>query len=175
MGSPNFVQVSAFGGTGGRTQTLVPGTTTQLYQFGPTGLPGVTEGGDKIYAERVRVRVAGQLLRTAASSLATPTWQQMAQAFGKVRAYSPDLHEAVPLGRNSAPLLVNHDQWFINGGKPITRQRATQFGSLTTDVVNVEFEFEIPFERAYGIRPTDFCPWLPLLDQGAIEFELRPS
>jgi len=25
------------------------------------------------------------------------------------------------------------------------------------------------------VRPTDFCPWLPLLDQGTIEFELRPS
>ncbi len=173
--SANFIQVSSFGGSGGRTQTLVPGTTTQLYQFAPTGLPGVTEGGDKIYAERARVRVTGQLTRLAASLIVQPNWEVMAQCFGKVRVFSPDLQEVVPLGHNSVPLLANHDQWTVNGGKPITRQRCTQFGSLTTDVRSVEYEFEIPFAREYGVRPTDFCPWLPLLDQGAIEFELRPS
>jgi len=175
MGSGNFVQVSAFGGTGGRTQTLVPGSATQLFQFMPTGLPGVTDGGDKIYAERVRARVTGQLTRTAGSSLPTPNTQQMAQAFGKVHVFSQDLQELVPIDHNSVPLLMNHDQWFVNGGRPITRQRATQFGSVTTDVRNIEYEFEIPFARDYGERPTDFCPWLPLLDQGSIEFELRPS
>jgi hypothetical protein len=174
--SANFIQVSAFGGTGGRTQTLVPGAATQLFQFAPTGLPGVTSGGDRIYAERIRVRVTGFITKTAGSGSTqpTPNWQQMASAFGKVHVYSPDLQEIVPLGHNTVPLIANHDQFTVNGGHPITRKRGTLFG--TTGVQQaIEYEFEIPFARDYGVRPTDFCPWLPLLDQGVIEFELRPS
>jgi hypothetical protein len=174
--SANFVQVSTFGGGGGRTQTLVPGVGTQLFQFAPTGLPGVTDGGDRIYAERIRVRVTGNITRNAGGAATTPApnWEQLAQAFGKVHVFSPDLQEIVPLGHNTVPLLANHDQFTTNGQRPITRKRSTEFG--TTGIsLPIEYEFEIPFARDYGVRPTDFCPWLPLLDQGVIEFELRPS
>jgi hypothetical protein len=172
--SSNFIQVSAYGGTGGRTQTLVPTASTQLFQFSPAGLPGVTDGGDKIYAERIRVRVTGFLTKIAGATSPTPNWQQLAQAFGKVHVFSPDLQEVVPLGHNTVPLLANHDQFTLNGQKPITRKRGTVFGT-TGASVPIEYEFEIPFARDYGVRSTDFCPWLPLLDQGVIEFELRPS
>jgi len=147
MGSGNFIQCSAFGGTGGRLQTLVPGAGTQLFQFTPTGLPGVTDGGDKIYAERIRVRVTGQLNRVADTARAIPNWEKLAQAFGKVHVYSQDLQEVVPIDHNSVPLLMNHDQWFANGGKPITRQRSTPTSGLIVTNVPIEFEFEIPFAR----------------------------
>lgn len=169
--SANFVQVSS---QAGRTQALAVGSTFQSFQFLPTGLKGQLPGGDYIYASRIRVRVTGTLHKTGAP-IAPPNWQQLAQAFGQVRVYSPFLGEIVNKSHNSVPLLANHDQFFYNGFRPAVRKRPL-IANIGTDADQaVEYEFEIPFERDDGVRSTDFCPWLPLLEGGIIEFDLAPS
>lgn len=168
--SANFVQVSSIQG---RTQTLVPSAATQTYQFRPQSLRGTLPGGDFIYASRIRVRVAGQLTRITGTGF-VPNWQKMAQAFGQVRVYSQFLGDLVNKSLTSVPILANHDAMFDNGFGPPLRQR-DQPSVTSASTQAIEYEFAIPLERKYMIRPTDPCPWLPFLEGGEIDIDLRPS
>jgi hypothetical protein len=98
----------------------------------------------------------------------------MASAFGNVRVYSQFLGEVVPKTLNSVPLLANHDMFFVNGFRPITRKRG-QIQGATTATAAVEYVFEIPMEREYLTRPADSCPWLPFFEGGTIEVDLGPT
>jgi len=169
--SANFVQVS---GPGGRVQSLTASASTQTWIFNPASLKGTTPGGDFIYASRARVRVTGNLTVGNATLTRSPTWEALARVIGQVRVFSPFLGEMVNKSLNSGPLLANHDSFFVNGFKPITRTRP-RFTAASTGVVAVEYEFEIPFERDYLTRSTDTCPWLPFLEGGIIEIDLAPS
>lgn len=168
--SANFTQVS---GPGGRTQTLVPGAATQTFLWNPSSLKGQLDGGDFIYAKRIKFRTTGLMTNTA-GTVGSLNWQQMAQAFGQVRVYSQFLGELVPKNLNSVPLIVNHDAYFTNGFQPYTRKRPQSL--VTTGVVvPIEFVFSIDFERDYMIRPADTMPWLPFLEGGQIEVDLAPA
>jgi len=171
MGSPNFVQVA---GPGGRVQALTAGPNTQTWIFNPSSLKGTTPGGDFIYASRARVRVTGSLLIGNTNLARSPSWEALARVIGQVRVFSPFLGEIVNKSLNSGPLLANHDSFFVNGFRPITRTRP-RFTAVSTTTVPIEYEFEIPFERDYLTRSTDTCPWLPFLEGGIIEIDLAPS
>jgi hypothetical protein len=170
--SANFVQVS---GPGGRVQFLTAGTATQTFLFNPSSLRGMLPGGDYLYAERARCRLTFALRRTASGAINTPNWEQLAQAFGAVRVWSPFLGEVVNKSLTNVALLANHDAMFANGMKTTIRERPQLTGSATADLRTLEYEFEIPFARDYLTRPEDSCPWLPLFEGGQIEVDLRPA
>jgi hypothetical protein len=171
QGSANFVQVS---GPGGRVQSFTAGGATQTWIFNPASLKGTTPGGDFMYASRMRARVTGSLLIGAGGITSSPTWEALARTLGQVRVFSPFLGEMVNKSLNSVPLLMNHDMFFCNGFKPITRQRP-RFNASSGLTIPIEYEFEIPFERDYLTRSTDSCPWLPFLEGGIVEIDLAPN
>ena len=170
-GSANFVQVS---GPGGRTQTLNAAAGPVTFIWNPQSLKGQLAGGDFLYASRIKVRTILHLTNALTTNNPEPNWQILAQALGNVRVFSQFLGELVPKNLNSVPLLANHDQYFVNGFKPITRKRplSTQPGG---NQIQLEYIFEIPFERDYLERSTDSCPWLPFLEGGIIEVDLAPA
>jgi hypothetical protein len=172
MSSANFTQIS---GPGGRVQTLVPGAGPQTFIWNPASLKGQLDGGDFIYAKRFKVRTTGFVTPADGTTRPTPpNWEIIASSLGNVRAYSQFLGEVVPKTLNSVPLLSNHDQYFVNGFRPITRKRG-QASVGTTVASPVEFVFEIPMEREYLTRPSDSCPWLPFFEGGIIEVDLGPT
>src|SRR5882672_625666 len=171
--SANFTQLS---GPGGRVQTLVPGAAAQTFIWNPQSLKGQLDGGDFIYAKRIKVRTTGTVTTvTNASTNSPPNWEILASALGNVRVYSQFLGEMVPKSLNSVALLSNHDMYFVNGFRPITRMRGQSTVAATTAAAQCEFVFEIPFEREYLERSTDSCPWLPFLEGGIIEVDLAAS
>src|SRR5262245_36845076 len=171
--SANFTQIS---GPGGRVQTFTPTTAIQTYIWNPASLKGQLDGGDFIYAKRVKFRTTGVVTTiTNAATVVPPNWQILAQAFGQVRAYSQFLGEVVPKTLNTVPLLSNHDQFFVNGFRPITRKRGQSSTSATGAAQNLEFVFEMPFEREYLERGMDSMPWLPFFEGGIFEVDLQPS
>ena len=167
--SANFTQVS---GPGGRTQSFTPGASINTFIWNPASLKGQLDGGDFIYAKRVKVRTTGTLTNTGTAI--TPNWEQMARQFGQVRVYSQFLGELVPRTLNTVPILANHDMFFVNGFRPITRKRG-QSNVTTGNTAAVEYVFEIPFERDYLMRSIDSVPWLPFLEGGIIEVDLQPT
>lgn len=170
-GSANFTQVS---GPQGRTQTLNAGAAPVTFIWNPQSLKGQLAGGDFIYASRAKFRTILTLTNGGESSLITPNWQQLAQALGNFRVFSPFLGEMAPKSLNSVALLSNHDQYFVNGFRPITRKRGGEsVGS--GGVVHLEFIFEYALERDYLVRSSDSMPWLPFLEGGIIECDLAPS
>lgn len=168
--SANFTQVS---GPGGRVQTLAAGAATQTFLWNPSSLKGQLDGGDFIYAKRIKLRTLIPIVNTAGSGPATLNWQIAQQLLGQVRVYSQFLGEMVPKSMNSAALLGNHDAYFVNGFKPETRKRP-QSALTTGQSTTLELITEIPFEREYLQRSTDSCPWLPFLEGGQIECDLSP-
>ncbi len=169
-GSPNFVQVS---GPQGRTQTLAAAAGPQTFIWNPQSLKGQDAGGDFIYARRIKFRSVIQVTNSTTGTEQPPTVEQLAQALGNVRVYSQFLGEMVPKSLNSVPIVANHDQYFVNGFRPITRRRPT--ATLSGGTVNYyEFIFEIPFERDYLLRSMDTCPWLPFLEGAIFEVDVSP-
>jgi hypothetical protein len=170
-GSPNFVQVS---GPGGRVQTMNATAGPNTFIWNPQSLKGQDAGGDFMYARRIKFRSVIALLNITGGSLVPPTAEQIAQALGNVRVFSQFLGEMVPKNLNSVPLLLNHDQYFVNGFRPITRRRPVS-GTLGTESTNYfEVIFEIPFERDYLLRSMDSCPWLPFLEGAILEVDIAP-
>jgi hypothetical protein len=169
--SANFTQVS---GPGGRTQTLVPGAATQTFLWNPSSLKGQLDGGDWVYAKRVKLRTTGFLTNTTGAGPSTLNNEQIQQSLGQVRVFSQFLGEMVNKSLNSSALLANHDAYFVNGFKPITRKRP-QSAVTTGIVVPIEIITEVPFERDYLMRSTDSCPWMPFLEGGQIECDLAPN
>jgi hypothetical protein len=169
--SANFTQVS---GPGGRVQTLVPGVSPLTFLWNPSSLKGQLDGGDFVYAKRIKLRTAGFITNTAGTGPSMLNHQQIQQALGQVRVFSQFLGEMVPKAINSVSLLTNHDQYFVNGFKPITRKRPVS--AVTTGVVvPIEIITEIPFERDYLERSFDSCPWMPFLEGGQIECDLSST
>jgi hypothetical protein len=169
--SANFTQIS---GPGGRVQTLVPGASTQTFLWNPSSLKGQLDGGDFVYAKRIKLRTMGFLTNTNGTGPASLNHQQMQQALGQVRVFSQFLGELVSKASTSVSLLTNHDAYFVNGFKPYTRKRPSS--AVTTGVVvPIEIITEIPFEREYLERSTDSCPWMPFLEGGQIECDLAPN
>lgn len=172
-GSANFVQVS---GPQGRSQTFNAGASVNTFIWNPTGLKGQLAGGDFLYARRIKIRSVLTLNNASGSSQFAPNWEVIAQAFGNVRVFSPFLGELLPKSLNSVPLLSNHDQYYVNGFRPITRKRQLPTAATpNTNSIQCEFVFEIPFERDYLDRSIDSCPWMPFLEGGTIEVDLAPS
>jgi hypothetical protein len=173
-GSANFVQVS---GPQGRTQTLNAGASVNTFLWNPQSLKGQLAGGDFLYVKRIKIRSVLLLENTVGGegSNIPPSWEVVAQAFGQVRCFSPFLGELVPKNLNSVPLLSNHDQYFANGFRPITRRRPTAATVTGAGPIAYEFIFEIPFERDYLERSIDSCPWMPFLEGGTIEVDLNAS
>jgi len=169
--SANFTQVS---GPGGRSQTLVPAAATQTYLWNPSSLKGQLDGGDYIYAKRVKLRTTGFITNTTGTGPSSLNIEQIQQALGKVRVFSQFLGEMVNKSSTTVALLTNHDMYFVNGFRPYTRKRPTS-AVTTAVVVPVEIITEIPFEREYLERSTDSCPWLPFLEGGQIEVDLSPN
>jgi hypothetical protein len=171
MSSANFTQVS---GPGGRVQTLVPGGSQQTFLWNPSSLKGQLDGGDFIYARRIKLRTTGFLTNTVGTGPSMLNWQQIQQTLGNVRVFSQFLGEMVPKSLNTVSLLTNHDAYFVNGFKPITRKRPVS--AATTGVI-IPFEIitEIPFERDYLERSLDSCPWMPFLEGGQIECDLSST
>lgn len=169
--SANFTQVS---GPGGRVQTLAAGAATQTFLWNPSSLKGQLDGGDFIYAKRLKFRTTGTITNTNGTGPGSLNWQQIQQLLGQVRVFSQFLGELVPKNMNSVPILSNHDAYFVNGFKPQTRKRP-QSSRTTGQTVNVELITEVPFEREYLQRSTDSCPWLPFLEGGQIECDLAPN
>jgi len=169
--SANFVQVS---GPGGRSQTLVPGAAPQTYLWNPSSLKGQLDGGDYLYASRIKLRTTGFLTNTNGTGPSTLNSQQIQQALGNVRVFSQFLGEMVNKTMTSVSILTNHDAYFVNGFKPITRKRP-QSAVTTGVVVPIEIITEIPFERDYLERSTDSCPWMPFLEGGQIECDLAAN
>jgi hypothetical protein len=168
-GSPNFTQIQ---GPGGRVQTLnAPAGGVNTFIWNPQSLKGQLAGGDFLYARRFKFRSIINMTNTSEGSLTTPSTEQVAQAFGQVRVYSSFLGEVVPKTLNSVPLISNHDQYFSNGFRPITRRRATTTVAAA-GTFNYEFIFEVAFERDYLLRSVDSCPWLPFFEGGIIEVDL---
>jgi len=165
--SANFTQVS---GPGGRVQSLTPGASPQTFLWNPSSLKGQLDGGDFVYAKRIKLRTTGFVTNTSGTVLSLNN-QQMQQALGQVRVFSQFLGEMVNKSQNSVALISNHDAYFVNGFKPYTRKRPSS--AVTTGIV-VPFEMvtEIPFEREYLERSTDSCPWMPFLEGGQIECDL---
>jgi hypothetical protein len=173
MGS-NFIQLSG-SGQGGRSQTLVPSSSVQTFTFIPSSLFGKI-GNDFIYADRIRVRVVGQLtLNSAGTVTRIPNREQLAQALGAVRVYSQVLGEIYPKNITFAPMLINHDGWFANRYKPRVPDPVQTATSLTTATQNVYIDLEIPFAIDYLERDVDACPWMPFMEQGIVEIDLQPS
>lgn len=171
--SANFTQVS---GPGGRTQTLVPGTAAQTFIWNPASLKGQLDGGDFIYAKRVKWRTTGTVTTiTNTSTASPPNWEILAQSFGQVRVFSQFLGEMGPRNLNSVPLLANHDMYFVNGFRPITRKRGQSTQAATAQATNCEYVFEFPLEREYLMRSSDSVPWLPFFEGGIFEVDLAPS
>lgn len=178
--SANFTQVS---GPGGRVQSFSQGTlgnlntSTQTFIWNPASLKGQLDGGDFIYAKRVKFRTWGTITAPADTNLRPlpPNWEQLAQIMGQVRVFSQFLGEMLPKSLNSVPLLSNHDMYFVNGFRPITRKRGQTMRSTSTAEYPCEFVFEAPFEREYLTRGIDSIPWLPFLEGGIFEVDLRPS
>lgn len=171
-GSPNFVQVS---GPQGRTQTLAASSAPNTFIWNPQSLKGQDAGGDFMYARRIKFRNVIQLTNSTTGAEAPPTQEQVAQALGNVRVFSQFLGEMVPKNLNSVPILYNHDQYFANGFRPITRRRPTP-GSLSGGgVFYYEFIFEVPLERDYLMRSLDTCPWLPFFEGAIFEVDIAPS
>lgn len=169
-GSPNFTQIQ---GPGGRVQTLAaPAGGVNTFIWNPQSLKGQLAGGDFLYARRFKFRSLVAMTNTAEGGNIPPQNEVMAQAFGQVRVFSPFLGEVVPKNLNSVPLIANHDQYFSNGFRPITRRRPTavSIGSGSTWVG--EYVFEVSFERDYLLRSMDSCPWLPFFEGGIIEVDL---
>src|SRR5262252_2623626 len=103
--SANFTQIS---GPGGRVQILTPWTSTPTYIWNPSSLKGQLDGGDFIYAKRMKFRTYGQVTeRDASVRPIPPNWEQMAQSLGAVRVFSQFLGEVLPKSLNSVPLLAN--------------------------------------------------------------------
>lgn len=169
MSSANFTQVS---GPGGRVQTLVPGASNQTFLWNPSSLKGQLDGGDFIYARRIKIRTTGFLTNTSGTGPTMLNHQQIQRALGSVRVFSQFLGELVPRSINTVPLLTNHDAYFANGFKPITRKRPVS-AATTGVIVPVEIITEIPFERDYLERSIDSCPWMPFLEGGQIEVDLQ--
>lgn len=170
-GSANFVQVS---GPQGRVQTLTPGASIQTFLWNPQSLKGQEAGGDFRYAKRIKFRTVLLIGAGTEGPANPPTWEQVAMALGNVRVYSPFLGELVPKNLNSVPILANHDMYFDNGFKNITRRRP-QIAGPYTGTTPYEFVFEIPFERDWMYRSIDSCPWLPFLEGGIFEVDLTAS
>ena len=169
--SANFTQVS---GPGGRSQTLVPGTAVQTYIWNPSSLKGQLDGGDYIYAKRLKFRTTGFLTNTNGTGPSNLNHQQIQQSLGQVRVFSQFLGEMVNKTMTSVSILTNHDAYFVNGFKPYTRKRPTS--AVTTGVVvPIEIITEVPFEREYLERSTDSCPWMPFLEGGIVEVDLAAS
>lgn len=171
-GSANFIQVT---GPGGRVQTLNAGAAPVTFFWNPQSLKGQDAGGDFLYTKRLKIRSVLTLQNNTEASQIPPSQEAVAQAFGQVRVYSPFLGELVPRSLNSVPLLFNHDQYFVNGFRPISRRRPQSGTVATTGTTAYEFIFEIPFERDYLTRSMDSCPWVPFLEGGTIEIDLAPS
>jgi hypothetical protein len=154
----------------------VPGAASQTYLWNPASLKGQLDGGDFIYAKRVKFRTTGVVTTiTNASTMSPPNWQILAQALGNVRAFSQFLGEVVPKSLNSVPLLSNHDMYFVNGFRPITRKRGQSTAASTGAASQCEFIFEIPFEREYLERASDSMPWMAFFEGGIFEVDLAPS
>jgi hypothetical protein len=169
--SANFTQVS---GPGGRSQTLAASGSTQTFLWNPSSLKGQLDGGDFVYAKRIKLRTTGFVTNTAGTGPSSLNFQQLQQTLGNVRIFSQFLGEMVNKSLNSVSLLTNHDAYFVNGFRPITRKRP-QSAATTGVVIPVEIITEIPFEREYLERSTDSCPWMPFLEGGQIECDLAPS
>lgn len=171
--SANFTQVS---GPGGRVQSFTPGASQNTFIWNPSSLKGQLDGGDFIYAKRIKFRTYGNVTeRDATIRPIPPNWEQMAQAFGNVRVFSQFLGEVLPKSLNSVPLLANHDMYFVNGFRPITRKRGQTMRSSSGGSFPVEYVFEAPFEREYLTRGIDSVPWLPFFEGGIFEVDLQPS
>lgn len=171
-GSANFTQIS---GPGGRVQSFNAGTSIQTFIWNPASLKGQLSGGDFLYTKRFKFRSVLQLQNNTEGALVPPSWEAVAQAFGSVRVYSPFLGEVVPKNLNSVPIISNHDQYFSNGFRPITRQRPQSGTVSAAGVIPYEFIFEVAFERDFLMRSMDSCPWLPFFEGGIIEVDLAPS
>lgn len=170
--SANFTQVS---GPGGRTQSLTPGAAAQTYIWNPASLKGQLDGGDFIYAKRIKVRTTGTITAATGPLVGPPNWEILAQSLGQTRVFSQFLGELFPRSNTSVPLLANHDMYFVNGFRPITRKRGQASGFATSSSTSIEYVFELPFERDYLQRSTDSVPWMPFLEGGIIEVDLAPS
>ena len=179
--SANFTQVS---GPGGRVQTFDQGalgptlnTATNTFIWNPASLKGQLDGGDFIYAKRVKFRTWGTMTSAADTTARPipPNWEQLAQIMGSVRVFSQFMGEMLPKSLNSVPLLANHDMYFVNGFRPITRKRGQTMKSTSTSTTSVEYVFEAPFEREYLTRGIDSVPWLPFLEGGIFEVDLRAA
>lgn len=171
-GSANFIQLT---GPNGRVQTLNAGAAPITFFWNPQSLKGQLAGGDFLYAKRIKVRSVLQLQNNGEGSAIPPSWEAVAQAFGQVRVYSTFLGELYPKSMTSVPLLANHDAFFDNGFRALTRRRP-QSGTVSSgSIIPYEFIFEIPFERDYLMRPMDSCPWVPWFEGGTIEIDLAPS
>ena len=172
--SANFVQIS---GPNGRVQTFNAAASIQTFLWNPQGLKGQLAGGDFLYAKRIKFRnmIVMSANGTEGDTQINPTWEAVAQAFGNVRVYSPFLGEVVPKSLNSVPILSNHDQYFANGFRPITRRRPVADPTAAGTSVAYEFIFEIPLERDYLQRSMDSCPWLPFFEGGTFEVDFNPT
>jgi hypothetical protein len=171
-GSANFTQIS---GPGGRVQTFTGQPSIQTFIWNPAALKGQLAGGDFLYTKRFKFRNMLVLENTNEGAAAPPSWERVAQCFGNVRVYSPFLGEVVPKNLNSVPIISNHDQYFSNGFRPITRQRPQASTTAASSSIAYEFIFEVAFERDYLIRGMDSCPWLPFFEGGIIEVDLAPQ
>jgi hypothetical protein len=169
--SANFTQVS---GPGGRTQTLAAGASTQTFLWNPSSLKGQLDGGDFIYAKRIKLRTTGFITNTAGTGPVSLNQQQLQQTLGQVRVFSQFLGEMVNKSLTSVSILQNHDAYFTNGFRALSRKRP-QSTSVTNTVIPVEIITEIPFERDYLMRSTDSCPWMPFLEGGQIECDVAPN
>ena len=171
-GSADFVQVS---GPNGRVQTFNAGASINTFLWNPQSLRGQLAGGDFLYVKRIKFRNVVVMTNNTEGANSPPSWEAVAQAFGNVRVYSPFLGELVPKSLNSVPLLANHDQYFVNGFRPITRRRPQTSSTSAGGSIQFEFVFEIPFERDYLLRSQDSCPWLPFFEGGTFEVDFNPS
>ncbi len=169
--SANFTQVS---GPGGRSQTIVPAAAVQTWLWNPSSLKGQLDGGDFLYAKRIKLRTTGFVTNTVGTGPTSLNQQQLQQALGQVRVFSQFLGEMVNKSSTSVSILTNHDAYFVNGFKPYTRKRPTS-AVTTAVIVPVEIITEIPFEREYLERSTDSCPWMPFLEGGQIEVDMAAN
>lgn len=170
-GSANFVQVT---GPQGRTQSFNATDSINTFIWNPQSLKGQLSGGDFLYAKRIKFRTVLILTNNTEGAQVPPSYEAVAQAFGNVRAYSPFLGEVVPKSLNSVPILANHDQYFANGFRPISRRRPQGASISSLGTTPYEFVFEIPLERDYLDRAMDSCPWLPFFEGGTFEVDLNP-
>ncbi len=161
-------------GPGGRSQTIVPAAAVQTWLWNPSSLKGQLDGGDFLYAKRIKLRTTGFVTNTVGTGPSSLNQQQLQQALGQVRVFSQFLGEMVNKSSTSVSILTNHDAYFVNGFKPYTRKRPTS-AVTTAVIVPVEIITEIPFEREYLERSTDSCPWMPFLEGGQIEVDMAAN